>query len=220
MMTLIALAISVAFVFSAAVTLGYPGHAALGGAGDAGHDHAPGPLDRDALDLAGPGRAATSWRSCCPTPRSACDGERASRRCPIGALATGDVVLVRPGAGVPADGMVREGASAVNESMITGESRPVKKTHGRQVIAGTVNGAGSLRVAGHRHRRADRARRHHAAGRAGADARGRGRRRWPTARRSGSPSSRSARARSRSSRGWRSRGDRRVRRSSAWSPCS
>ena len=57
MMTLIALAISVAFVFSAAVTLGYPGHAALGGARDAGHDHAPGPLDRDALDLPGAGRA-------------------------------------------------------------------------------------------------------------------------------------------------------------------
>ena len=55
-------------------------------------------------------------------------------------------MLVRPGASIPADGVVEEGASEVNESMITGESRPVKKARGDRVIAGTVNGAGSLRV--------------------------------------------------------------------------
>ena len=53
MMTLISLAITVAFLYSLVVTLGYPGDGPLVGAGDAGHDHAAGPLDRDALDLAG-----------------------------------------------------------------------------------------------------------------------------------------------------------------------
>jgi Cu2+-exporting ATPase len=65
---------------------------------------------------------------------------------PLDALRDGDVVLVRPGARVPADGVVRDGASAVNESMITGESRPVPKKAGDRAIAGTVNGAGSLRI--------------------------------------------------------------------------
>jgi P-type Cu2+ transporter len=61
-------------------------------------------------------------------------------------LRVGDVVLVRPGARVPADGMVIEGESQLNESMITGESRPVAKKTGDRAIAGTVNGAGSLRL--------------------------------------------------------------------------
>jgi Cu2+-exporting ATPase len=65
---------------------------------------------------------------------------------PVAALKAGDVVLVRPGAAVPADGTVREGNSAVNESMLTGESSPVGKAPGDKVIAGTVNGQGSLRV--------------------------------------------------------------------------
>jgi Cu2+-exporting ATPase len=61
-------------------------------------------------------------------------------------LRVGDVLLVRPGASAPADGAVVEGESEVNEAMITGESRPVPKTDGDRVIAGTVNGDGSLRV--------------------------------------------------------------------------
>ncbi len=65
---------------------------------------------------------------------------------PIGELRTGEIVLVRPGASVPVDGVVRKGESAVNESLITGESRPVQKREGDQVIAGTINGEGSLRV--------------------------------------------------------------------------
>jgi Cu2+-exporting ATPase len=65
---------------------------------------------------------------------------------PIAALRPGDLVLVRPGAGIPADGVVREGRSAVNESMLTGESLPVDKPPGARVIAGTVNGGGALRV--------------------------------------------------------------------------
>ena len=61
-------------------------------------------------------------------------------------LRTGDLLLVRPGASVPADGEVTEGQSSLNESMITGESRPVKKSTGDKVIAGTINGDGSLRI--------------------------------------------------------------------------
>ena len=62
------------------------------------------------------------------------------------ALKKGDLVLVRPGASVPADGEVTDGHSNVNESMITGESQPVHKMAGMKVIAGTINGEGSLRV--------------------------------------------------------------------------
>ena len=65
---------------------------------------------------------------------------------PVSKLRTGDRVLVRPGASIPADGEVEEGESDVNEAMITGESRPVKKEPGAKVIAGTINGDGSLRV--------------------------------------------------------------------------
>jgi len=67
-------------------------------------------------------------------------------RIPIAELRQGDLVLVRPGEKMPADGMVQTGESSVNESMITGESRPVKKQEASQVIAGTINGEGSLRV--------------------------------------------------------------------------
>ena len=65
---------------------------------------------------------------------------------PVSELEDGDLVLVRPGASVPADGVVEEGDSDVNEAMITGESRPVSKEPGDEVIGGTVNGDGSLRV--------------------------------------------------------------------------
>ena len=69
-----------------------------------------------------------------------------TERVAVSELRVGDVVLVRPGGQVPADGEVVEGESSVNEAMITGESRPVTKAKGAAVIAGTVNGDGSLRV--------------------------------------------------------------------------
>ena len=65
---------------------------------------------------------------------------------PVGDLREGDIVLIRPGESVPADGIVQKGTSAVNEAMLTGESRPVKKEEGDEVIAATINGEGSLRV--------------------------------------------------------------------------
>jgi len=65
---------------------------------------------------------------------------------PIRELKVGDIVLVRPGARIPADGLIMEGRSDVNEAMVTGESTPVTKKINSEVIAGTINGDGSLKV--------------------------------------------------------------------------
>ncbi len=72
------------------------------------------------------------------------DGE--TKVVPVSALHHNDLVLVRPGGSIPADGTVVEGRSDVNEAMVTGESKPVPKEPGSQVIAGTINSDGSLRV--------------------------------------------------------------------------
>jgi len=69
-----------------------------------------------------------------------------TKKVSVNELKNDDVVLVRPGASVPADGQVVDGESSVNESMITGESKPVDKGIDSKVIAGTINGDGSLRV--------------------------------------------------------------------------
>ena len=69
-----------------------------------------------------------------------------TRTVPIGELSVGDVVLIRPGARIPADAEVIDGTAEVDESMITGESRPVPKGPGAKVIAGTVGSGGSLRA--------------------------------------------------------------------------
>jgi P-type Cu2+ transporter len=72
--------------------------------------------------------------------------EQGEETVPISELSEGDIVLVRPGESVPADGVVQKGTSDLNEAMITGESRPVKKKEGDEVIAATINGEGSLRI--------------------------------------------------------------------------
>ncbi|WP_059048959.1 heavy metal translocating P-type ATPase [Paenibacillus senegalimassiliensis] len=64
----------------------------------------------------------------------------------VGTLALGDLVLVKPGAIIPVDGVIRSGNSAVDQSAITGESLPVEKENGDGVYAGTVNGGGALYV--------------------------------------------------------------------------
>jgi len=64
----------------------------------------------------------------------------------LSTLAVGDIVLVRPGARVPADGVVADGSADVDESMITGESVTVAKALGDKVVAGTVAAGGSLRI--------------------------------------------------------------------------
>ena len=144
MMTLIALAITVAFGFSAAVTLGYPGTplweelATLVTIMVLGHW-----VEMRSITQAQ--GAIGELAKLLPSTATRLHGEH-TEEVEISELRTGDVVLVRPGAAVPADGVVQSGASAVNEAMITGESRPVDKTEGERVIAGTVNGSGSLRV--------------------------------------------------------------------------
>ena len=148
MMTLIALAITVAFLFSLAVTLGYPGMplweelATLVTIMLLGHwiemrsiAQAQGALAELAKLL--PDSAVRIVRE---------GGGEREEEVPVATLQTGDLVLVRPGARIPVDGAVVEGHSRVNESMITGESRPVEKNPGDRVIAGTVNEAGSLRA--------------------------------------------------------------------------
>ncbi|MFL5620416.1 MAG: heavy metal translocating P-type ATPase [Gemmatimonadaceae bacterium] len=144
MMTLISLAISVAFVFSVAVTLGFRAMslwwelASLVTIMLLGHwmemrsiTQAQGALQELSKLLP---NVATRLE----------DGRMVD--VPVANLRDGDLVLVRPGASVPADGVVREGYSTLDESMITGESRRVEKRAGSEVIAGTVNGDGSLRV--------------------------------------------------------------------------
>jgi Cu+-exporting ATPase len=64
---------------------------------------------------------------------------------PADAIALGETVLVRPGEKIPADGVVLEGSSSVDESLLTGESLPVSKLAGAELIGGTVNGLGLLR---------------------------------------------------------------------------
>ncbi len=81
------------------------------------------------------------------TPRTATvlrDGEEVSVA--VDALAVGDRVVVRPGERIPVDGVVTEGRSAVDESMLTGESLPVNKATGADVIGGTINKQGRLVV--------------------------------------------------------------------------
>ena len=63
---------------------------------------------------------------------------------PLDEVHVGDRLRVRPGEAVPVDGLVTEGASAVDESMVTGESMPVEKAAGAKVIGGTINGSGAL----------------------------------------------------------------------------
>ena len=68
------------------------------------------------------------------------------KRVPVESLTPGALVVVKPGAGIPVDGIIREGRSAVNQASITGESLPVEKTVDDEVFAGTINGQGALLV--------------------------------------------------------------------------
>lgn len=144
MMTLISLAITVAFAFSVAVTLGVPGMdlwwelATLITIMILGHW-----IEMRSISQAE--GALKELAKLVPDTADRIVGER-TESVPVTDLSENDVVLIRPGASIPADGVVVEGSSSVNESMITGESRPVDKKAGEKVIAGTGNGSGSLRV--------------------------------------------------------------------------
>ncbi len=80
-----------------------------------------------------------------PAEATRIDGERVMR-VPVEALHVGDIILVRPGEQIAADGSVASGESAVNEASITGESLPADKAAGDRVFAGTLNGQGALHV--------------------------------------------------------------------------
>ncbi len=144
MMTLISLAITVAFLFSLAVTLGFPGMplwwelATLVTIMLLGHW-----IEMRSISQAH--GALKELAKLMPSTALRVRGEE-TEEVPLEELRDGDVVLVRPGDSVPADGTVVRGESSVNEAMITGESRPVRKGEGDRVIGGTVNGEGSLRV--------------------------------------------------------------------------
>jgi Cu2+-exporting ATPase len=144
MMTLISLAISVAFVFSAAVTLGFSGMplweelATLVTIMLLGHW-----IEMRSITQAQ--GALKELAKLLPDAAVRVNGEQLEE-VPVGALRMGDIVLVRPGARIPADGVVRDGASTVDESMLTGESRPVSKKPADKLIAGTVNVSGAIQA--------------------------------------------------------------------------
>ena len=144
MMTLISLAIVVAFGYSLAVTLGLPGMdfwwelATLITIMLLGHW-----IEMSAV--MGAQDALGELAKLLPDEAELVHGDHVMT-VPVSSLKPGDSVMVRPGAAIPADGQVVEGASDVNEALLTGESRAVGKKPGDAVIAGSVNGSGALTV--------------------------------------------------------------------------
>ena len=145
MMLLIAMAITVAYAASMATSLGWFGLdfwwelAALTTIMLLGHWQ-----EMKALGQASDALAAIAALLPDEADRVGPDGEVTV--VPIGHLSEGDVVLVRSGGRVPADGEIVDGAAELDESMITGESRPVAKAAGDRVVAGTVSTDSSIRV--------------------------------------------------------------------------
>ena len=145
MMTLISLAIMVAFVYSMAVVLFLPGEpffwelVTLVTIMLLGHW-----MEMRSIRQASGALQELAKLMPDTAERLIDDGE--VEEIPLDQLEVEDLFLVRPGASIPADGQVEQGESSVNEAMITGESAPVKKKPGDAVIAGTINGDGSLRI--------------------------------------------------------------------------
>src|SRR6185436_5456471 len=144
MMTLVALAISVAFFYSVAVVFGLVGMdffwelATLIDIMLLGHW----------LEMRSQMAAANALQSLVALLPSIVHVERNGTVTDIDIkeLANDEVVMIKPGEKIPADGWVLEGHSFVNESMLTGESKPVKKGKDEKVIAGAVNGDGALKI--------------------------------------------------------------------------
>ncbi|MBB5843969.1 Cu2+-exporting ATPase [Conyzicola lurida] len=144
MMTLISLAIVVALGYSVAVTLGFPGMdfwwelATLITIMLLGHW-----VEMSAI--MGAQNALGELAKLIPDEADLVHGDHVMTVA-VNTLTVGDHVLVRPGAAVPVDGVVTDGASEVNESLLTGESTLVAKDVGADVIAGSLNGSGALTV--------------------------------------------------------------------------
>lgn len=144
MMTLIALAITVAFVYSLAVSLGLEGMpfywelATLIDIMLLGHWV-------EMASVQGASRALEHLAKLVPSVAHRMAGDRIEDVA-VSELQPEALILIRPGEQIPIDGVVVEGASSVNEAFLTGESRPVPKQPGAEVVAGAVNGEGALKV--------------------------------------------------------------------------
>jgi Cu2+-exporting ATPase len=144
MMTLIAVAISTAYFFSAATVFGLPGMdffwelATLIDIMLVGHWI-------EMKSVMGASNALEELVRLMPTVAHLMQ-DGAIKDVPLEAVKTGDVLLVKPGEKIPADGQVTSGSSSVNESMLTGESKPVTKKEGDSVVGGAINGEGSVQI--------------------------------------------------------------------------
>ncbi|WP_315787809.1 heavy metal translocating P-type ATPase [Fischerella sp. JS2] len=144
MMTLIALAITVAFVYSLAVSLGLRGMpfywelATLVDIMLLGHWV-------EMASVQGASRALENLAQLVPSQAHRFTNGKVED-VPVNDIQAEDIILIRPGEQVPNDGIVIEGDTNINESFLTGESRPVPKHEGDEVVAGSVNGEGSVKV--------------------------------------------------------------------------
>ncbi|MDF1596349.1 MAG: heavy metal translocating P-type ATPase [Acidimicrobiia bacterium] len=145
MMVLISIAITVAYVYSVAVSLGLDGKpfywelATLLDVMLLGHW-----MEMRSVQSAS--RALEHLASMVPSVAHRVGVDGAVGDVPVADLVDGDSILIRPGEQVPADGDITEGDSSMNEAFLTGESRPVMKGAGDEVVAGAVNGEGALTV--------------------------------------------------------------------------
>lgn len=145
MMTLISIAITTAYIYSSAVVFGLEGMgffwelATLIDIMLLGHWI-------EMKSVLGASRALEELARLMPASAHKLDKDRKIHDVPIEELMVGDLILIRPGEKVPADGLVTDGISSVNESMLTGESKPIAKQAGAQVIGGAINGEGALTV--------------------------------------------------------------------------
>jgi P-type Cu2+ transporter len=145
MMTLVAVAVSTAYLYSSAVTFGLTGMpffwelATLVDIMLLGHWI-------EMRSIMGASGALEALARLVPSDAHAIMPDGRVMDMPIERLAVSDRVIVKPGEKIPVDGAVSEGVSSVDESMLTGESKPVPKRPGDAVIAGAVNGEGSMTV--------------------------------------------------------------------------
>ena len=145
MMTLIAVAITVAYAYSTAVTFGLEGKfffwelATLIDIMLVGHWIEMRSVMRSS-------RALEELAKLMPTQAHLIQKDGSIKEIPLEEIKKGDTVLVKPGEKIPADGIILSGFSSVNESMLTGESKPVEKKEGSIVIGGSINGEGSLEI--------------------------------------------------------------------------
>lgn len=145
MMTLIALAISVAYFYSSAVIFGLGGKiffwelVSLIDIMLLGHWI-------EMKSVMGASNALQELAKMMPSEARVVDQEGNSTEIPVEDLKGGDLILVKPGEKIPADGKIVDGESHVNESMLTGESKPVFKSKGQDVIGGSINDNGALKI--------------------------------------------------------------------------